>query len=254
MRQQQAHPGIARQVAGKQQPRHRDRRVGEAPDRVDQIVAVEPVVAADVMRVQEDRGVARRRHLPERVERRVVEIAADALRLGRDHRAAEPGVERLFQHLCRERAILQRHGGERGQLGQRRGVLRHVLVVEARPVGALGGRQVVAVDIGPAADELVVDPRRLQPVAALRQIVQPRLDRPPRPAAGERHPRRRGIVQRHRRKQPRLAAHRVEQRRRHDMGMGVDDHRVSFSAGSMSVWTKSLPLNSSGCPVARARA
>ena len=100
MRQHQGHPGKPGQVSGKQQPRDRGRRVGEAADRVDQIVAGEPLVAAHVMRMDEDRRAARRGQFPERVEIGVVEIAAGALRLRRDHRAVKAGVERLFEHAA----------------------------------------------------------------------------------------------------------------------------------------------------------
>ena len=66
-------------MAGKQQPRRRNRRIGEAADRVDEIVVGEALVAADVMRMQEQRGFSYRGYLPERVKRGIVEIAADAL-------------------------------------------------------------------------------------------------------------------------------------------------------------------------------
>ncbi len=118
MRQQQADPRETGQMAGEQQPRHRDRRVGEAADGVDQIVIGEPLVAADVMGMEEDRRLPRRGDLPERVERGVVEIAADPLGLGRDHRALEAGVERFFEYPGGQRPVLQRHRGERGQRGQ----------------------------------------------------------------------------------------------------------------------------------------
>ena len=214
-------------MAGKQQPRDRGGRIGEAADRVDQIVAGQPLVAADVMRMDEDRRAARRCQFPERVEIGVVEIAAGALRLRRDHRAVKAGIERLFEDCCGQRAVLQRHCRQRRQRRQRGGVLGHVLVVEARPVGRLLALQLVAVDIGPAADELMIDARLLQPVAPRCEIVKARLDRPSRRAAGERHARRAAfLVQPHRREQPGLAAQRVEHRARHDMGMRVDDHRA----------------------------
>ena len=62
---------------------------------------------------------------------------AGSFRLGRDHRALEAGIERLFEHPGGQRPVLQRHRGERRQRCECAGVLRHVLVVEARPIGAL---------------------------------------------------------------------------------------------------------------------
>ena len=76
----------------------------------------------------------------------------------------------------------------------------------------------------------MVDPRLLQPVAALREIVQARLDRPPGLAAGKRQARRAArLIEPDRREQPLFAAQRVEHRARHDMGMGIDDHRAVSS-------------------------
>ena len=68
MRDHESDTGKSRQMSGEEQPRHRDRRIGQPADRVDQIIAVEPVVAANVHRMQKDRRVACRGDLPERVE------------------------------------------------------------------------------------------------------------------------------------------------------------------------------------------
>ena len=177
------------------------------------------------MRMQEQRGFSYRGYLPERVKRGVVEIAADPLGLGRDHRAVEAGIERLFEDARGQFPILQRHGGEREHRVQRRRILLHVLVVEARPIGALLGRQFIAVDIGPAADELAVDPRLFEPVAALRQIPQARLDRPADAARGKFQARHRPVgMQPDRGKEARLALQRVEHRARHGVGVRVDNH------------------------------
>ena len=225
MRQQQLHAGKAGQMAREQQPRHRNRRIGEAADRVDEIVVGEALVAADVMRMQEQRGFSYRGYLPERVKRGIVEIAADALWLGRDHRAVKPGIERLFEDARGQFPILQRHGGEREHRFQRRRILLHVLVVEARPIGALLARQIVAVDIGPAADELAVDPRLFEPVAALRQIPETRLDRTAGTPRSEFQARHRPVgMQPDRGEEAPLALQRIEHRARHGVGMRVDDH------------------------------
>src|SRR5437764_10814947 len=212
-------------MAGEQQPRHRDRRIGEASDRIDEVVVGEALVAADVVRVQEQRRLPRRSNLPERVERGVVEIATGSFWLGRDHRAVKTRVERLFEDTRCELPVLQRYGGEREHRFQRCRVLLHVLVVEPRPVGALLARELVAVDIGPAADELAIDPRLLEPIAALRQIPEARLDRPAGALSGEFDARRRAVaMQPDRGEEALLALQRVEHRARHGMGMGVDDH------------------------------
>ena len=68
MRDDEGDAGKPRELAREEQPRHRERRIGQAADRVQEIVPVQPPVAADVHRMKEDRRAARRADLPERVE------------------------------------------------------------------------------------------------------------------------------------------------------------------------------------------
>src|SRR6516162_11382725 len=107
--------------------------------------------------MKEERRAARRGNLPERVELWIIEIPTHALGLSSDHRTLEALVERFLEHARSELAILQRHGGERRQRSESSGVIRQVLVKEARPVGAFIARQLVAIDVGPAADHLMID-------------------------------------------------------------------------------------------------
>jgi hypothetical protein len=57
-----------REPAREEQPRHRERRIGQAADRVQGIAPGQPLVAADEDRMKEDRRAVRRGDLPERVE------------------------------------------------------------------------------------------------------------------------------------------------------------------------------------------
>ena len=68
MRENEGDAGKPREPAREEQPRDRERRIGQAADRVQEIVPVQPPVAADVHRMKEDRRAARRADLPERVE------------------------------------------------------------------------------------------------------------------------------------------------------------------------------------------
>src|SRR6516165_7427438 len=81
MRQHESYSGETGQMPGKQQPGNGNCRISEPPDGVYQIEVCETLIAADVMRVQEDRRLASRGDLPERVKPWIVKVAADALRL-----------------------------------------------------------------------------------------------------------------------------------------------------------------------------
>src|SRR5579883_976874 len=230
MGQDQGETGKARQMTREQQSRHRDRRVAKPADGVQQIVAVEPLVGADILRVQKDHRLPRRSGLPERVERGIVEIAARSLRLGRQHRPLEALIERLLEHARRERPVLQWHRRQRRQRRERGCLPRQVLVEKTRPVGAFPGRQFIAEDVGPAADQLMVDARLLEPVAALFAAAQARQDRPRRRRFGKGQPRRRAFGhQPDRWKQTPLGVQGLDQALRDDMSMAIDDHlRVPY--------------------------
>ena len=68
MRDDEGDAGKPRELAREEQPRDRERRIGQAADRVQEIVPRQPLVAADALRMKEDRRAARRGDLPERVE------------------------------------------------------------------------------------------------------------------------------------------------------------------------------------------
>ena len=162
---------------------------------------------------------------PERIERGIVEHAADALRLRPDHRACKARRMRLAQHLRGARAVLQRHGGERDQarLCPRGG--EQMLVREARPARAFLRRQFVAEHVEPAADHLALDLLLVHPFQPGGKIAQRFRHRARRLAAAEREPERRAVLdQAQRRKRCGLRADRLEQARRNEMGVAVDHH------------------------------
>ena len=68
MRDDEGDAGKPREPAREEQPRDRERCIGQAADRVQEIVPGQPLVAANVHRMNEDRRAARRGDLPERVE------------------------------------------------------------------------------------------------------------------------------------------------------------------------------------------
>ena len=68
MRDDEGDAGKPREPAREEQPRDRERRIGQAADRVQEIVPGQPLVAADALRMKEDRRAARQADLPERVE------------------------------------------------------------------------------------------------------------------------------------------------------------------------------------------
>ncbi len=211
-------------MAGKKQPRQRDRGVGDAPDRVHQIVIVHAIIAADEHRMNEERRLVRRARLPERIEIGIVELAELTLGLGPDHHAVKTLSQRLFQHLRGEDAALQRHAGQRGERGQFLDVLQRAFVHEAAPIRALLGRQLVAENIEPASDQLAIDACLAEPFLALVEIDQKRPDRPRRREAAENEAHA-GLVVDHldRREKPALRREPFEKGSRDVVAMRVDD-------------------------------
>jgi len=103
---------IAQGVARVDDPAHGDQRVGDTPDRIGHAVVMHPIVPALEHRMNEQCAAQFVGGPPERVERRIVEHAADAFRLRADHRADKAGRVRLAQHLGGCGAVLKRHGRE----------------------------------------------------------------------------------------------------------------------------------------------
>ena len=68
-----------------QQPCHRNRRIGDASDRIDQVVVREARLAAQEHRMQEHASLSVGSRLPEGIEAGVVEVAALAFRQCADH-------------------------------------------------------------------------------------------------------------------------------------------------------------------------
>ncbi len=166
MRDDEVNPGISQQVAGQQESRDRNRAVRNAPDGIHETVGLQAVVVGAERRMDDDRCLEGRGGLPERIEVRVIEHAADALGLGPDHRAVKPRFHGLREHLCGKLSGLHRHGGERHERVELRDTFHHVLVDEPAPVGALVSRQFVAEYVEPAGDELLFDPLLREAAAA----------------------------------------------------------------------------------------
>jgi hypothetical protein len=89
MRDDEGDAGRPRELAREEQPRHRERRIVQAADRVQGIVPVQPLVAVDVHRMKEDRRAARRGDLPERVSAR---MKAASPMIGGQDPGDEPGL------------------------------------------------------------------------------------------------------------------------------------------------------------------
>jgi hypothetical protein len=147
--------------------------------------------------------------------------------LGADHGAVKAGIERLVQHPGGMPAALHRHGRERDQRRQRLHTRQQMLVVEAAPIGALVGRKLVAEAVEPAAHHLAADILPGHPGAALLDVAQRRHDRPGHFGAGK------GKAQLavllpglERGEQALLRLDVGKQRRRNEMGVGIDDQVV----------------------------
>ena len=235
-------------MAGIEQARDRDARVGDAADRADEAVGLQTFVRRTKCRMDEQRRLAPRRGLPERIEVRIVEHALGALRLGADHRAAEAGVERLLQHLGRVLAGLQRHGRKRHEKWMGFHTLEQVLVEEPAPVGAFVGRNVIAEHVEPAADDLLVDAAVGEPFAALVGVAHAGRHRPLGIVVGEGETKS-AVLDRKLHRRKRMAARRdvIQECRGHVVGMRVDDHDLQppdvssrYQFSPVSIWRSRL--------------
>ena len=176
---------------------------------------------------------------PERIERGIVEHAALAFRLGADHDALEAGGMGFAQHLGGKLAILGRHGGERDEARLGLGGLRQMRVDEARPGGTFRGGQVVAVHVEPAGDDLAIDLLLVHPLQAAGQIAQRLRHRARRLTAGKGKAEARAVLdQADRRKLRSLRLDILDQARRNEMGVTIDDH-VACSCG-LPCWASAM--------------
>jgi hypothetical protein len=122
-------------------------------------------------------------------------------------------------------AALHRHGRERHQGRQRLHAGEKMFVIEAAPIGSLFGRKLVAETVEPAADDLAVDRLLRHPGAPLLDIAQKRHHRSRHLGAGEGKAQLALFLPGHEGgEQAALRLHLGEERRRHEMGMAVDDH------------------------------
>src|SRR5690349_3420293 len=104
-------PGMALEHAAEHQARAGDRRLERKPDQVLEIKTAEPLARRTRMRMDEDEGAERGRRRPERLQRRVIEIAA--VDIGSDHRALQPqSLHGALELGCRELRRLQRDPAE----------------------------------------------------------------------------------------------------------------------------------------------
>src|SRR5689334_16664091 len=76
MREADLQPGMALEHAAEHQARAGNRRLERKPDQVLEIIADEPLARGARMGMDEDEGAERGRRCPERLQRRVIEIAA----------------------------------------------------------------------------------------------------------------------------------------------------------------------------------
>ena len=71
------------------------------------IVIVKPDVVSAVHRMNEEHGFMIRRHRPERIERRVIQVAVIAVQLCADHHAGQTLAHQPFEEKCGFFAVLQ---------------------------------------------------------------------------------------------------------------------------------------------------
>src|SRR5882724_9788700 len=74
-----------------------------------------------------------------------------------DHDAAKTLRHRLGEHFGGHRAILQGHGGKRREARLVAQRVPHAIIDETAPGETFLGRKLVAKDVEPAADELVIN-------------------------------------------------------------------------------------------------
>ena len=224
---------VARDVPAHGEPRHRDDGVADAADAVGQAVIVHAALARIERRMDVDHRAGVVGGLPERIEIRGIEHAADAARQGRDHRAAEsppPSPPSARRRRSRRPASAMSPAARSAARPARRHSRR--LIDERAPGLAVGRRQVAAEPVGPAAVHLLVDALLVHPGETARDIAQALHDRPasawrcrtrspappdPRSAAA-------------RESRGPLLADGGQNVRRDQMAVGIDDHRFSASA------------------------
>src|SRR5262245_60452627 len=172
---------------------------------------------------------------PERLERQLAEI--DVLDIGGDDHAACPEQNGTRGFLRRGLCSRERNGGDPGEAirivhapGRQR-VVEHAMPGDAR----VGGKT-VAKYIGPGADDLSLDPLRIEPSAPLGDgLVQARKDRPYLKAVIEMQGRRRAVGFNY--PHPDLSTAEgdcVDQLRRNVVGMNVNRHAGSHR-GDISI-------------------
>ena len=157
-------------MTGEQQPRDRDRGIGDTADGIHEIVIGKARFAAQEHRMQEHCGLQLGRRFPERVELRVVEHTSQSLGQRTDHDSAKTGLKRLGQHFGRHVSVLQGHGGERRETRLAGESFAHAVVDETAPGQALLRRQLIAEAVEPAADQLMVDAVFVHPATALAKV------------------------------------------------------------------------------------
>ena len=177
---------VFRDVAGRDQPRHRHRRVGDAAEPVGEAEIVHAHVAGVEARMDMNERAGLVGRLPERIE--VGGSSVEPTPRGSVPIMA-PGKPAFIASLSTAAARApspQRHGRQRHETRLGFGGAPAGVVGEPRPGLALGARQLIAEHVDPAADHLLVDallrPSRRARAGISRQRLR---HRPRRLAAGK---------------------------------------------------------------------
>jgi len=199
--------------------------IGDAADPIGETERLHPAVTGIEARMDVHDRAGRIGRGPERIEVGIVEHRSDAARQRADHDAGKPRIDRGLQHGGGARAVLQRHGGERNEtwLGFGRGEQR--VVDEPAPGFAFGGGKLVAEHVDPAADHLAIDALAVHPGEPSRKVGERLRYRARRLAVRERKGEASAVLdQAQRGKSILRLGDGGQQVRRHQMGMGIDDH------------------------------
>ena len=107
---------VFRDMAGRDQPRHRHRRVGDAAESVGKTEIVHAHVAGIEARMDMDERAGLVGRLPERVEIGGIERRADAARQRADHGAGKARLHCVLEDSSCARAVAERHGRQRHEM------------------------------------------------------------------------------------------------------------------------------------------
>ena len=172
-------------VPRRNQPRHRDRCVGDAAEAVGEAEIVHPHVAGVVARMNMNERARLVRRLPKWIEVGGIERRADAARQRADHGAGKARLDLVLEYRSGARAVAERHGRKRHEMRLGLGGGEQAVVGEPCPGFGFRARQLVTEHVDPAAGDLFVDALLGHPSEARRNVGQRLRHRPRRLAADE---------------------------------------------------------------------